>query len=601
MKYGYGCYVVGLVLICLEAGWLAAELPAAKSLDKFAYKVISQEQTKKLKAVRNSYGSITKLSKLYTDRTHKNGLPYHIYVPMNLKPGCKYPLVTFLHGYSDLTIDTHKGFPKGVWSLPLVQKDHAHILFVPRYRTFKDMWVQPKFRAMVIEALDDLVKEFNGNQKTPNIDPCRLYLTGFSQGGMGTWNYIKTYPHKFAAAAPLSGFSHGPQDVTQAEAIKHIPIWIFNGDGDRGVGGSRLSFKMLKQAQARDVKYHEYKKQGHVIDDFAYFTKGFMDWFFAQKLKSCQDPIAGEIPFEFFASFKRIGKGDPLIALKPPLWAAATHAIVVDDTIHYYWCKREIDRRWLLMHATAPVSDPTDIKQNLRNPIVSPSKKGFDDQAVEYPFPFLNPADNKYYMYYRGKGKGVPEQTGLLVCDGDMGKWKRAGAKPVILANTKHEADGATHPSVAIDGKTIHIVYTGKATRSYHDGLTMCHATAPISNPAKVTKNPDNPVFKGSGAKWDSRCVRETELFKGPKYFHILYGGFDGKVWRIGHVRTRDFRTFEANPHNPVFSPSPDPKAFDSQSVLTGQIIKIGETWWMLYAGRKGKEWQTGLARTSKP
>lgn len=43
---------------------------------------------------------------------------------------------------------------------------------------------------------------------------------------------------------------------------------------------------MLKKAGARDVRYHEYKKQGHVIDDFAYFTQGFMDWLFAQKLLS---------------------------------------------------------------------------------------------------------------------------------------------------------------------------------------------------------------------------------------------------------------------------------------------------------------------------
>ncbi|MBT3199454.1 MAG: hypothetical protein HN350_06015 [Phycisphaerales bacterium] len=251
-----------------------------------AYTVIDQPQIRKLKAIRNSYGSISNLDKLYTDRTHKNSLPYHIYVPKGLKPGKKYPMVTFLHGYSDLTIDTHKGFPKGVWSLPLVQKDHPHILFVPRYRTFKDMWVQDKFRPMVIEALDDLVKEFNADPKSPNIDADRLYLTGFSQGGMGTWNYIRSYPKKFAAAAPLSGYSRGPQNVAQAEAIKHIPIWIFNGDGDKGVGGSRLSFKMLKQAGAPDVRYHEYKKQRHVIDDFAYFTDGFINWLFAQKRKT---------------------------------------------------------------------------------------------------------------------------------------------------------------------------------------------------------------------------------------------------------------------------------------------------------------------------
>jgi hypothetical protein len=307
------------------------------------------------------------------------------------------------------------------------------------------------------------------------------------------------------------------------------------------------------------------------------------------------------IPFEVFAGFERIEKGNPIIALRPPLWAAATHAIVVEDTVHYYWCKRDRDRRWLLMHATAPVGDLTDITQDERNPILAPSEEGFDSAAVEYPFPFLNPADGRYYMYYRGKGKKTPEQTGLLVSDGDMGKWTRVRRTPVIPADTDHERDGSTHPSVAVVGDTIHIVYTGKATRSYHDGLTMCHATAPTSDPATVTKNPANPVFKGSGQAWDSRAVRETELFKGPQYFHVFYGGFDGKVWRIGHVRTRDFRTFEANPHNPVFTPSADRGAWDCDGVLTPQVIEIGGTYYMVYAGKKGAEWQTGLARARKP
>jgi len=306
------------------------------------------------------------------------------------------------------------------------------------------------------------------------------------------------------------------------------------------------------------------------------------------------------IPFEVFASFKRIPEVNPIFYSKPPQWAAATHAIVVEDTVHYFWCKREYAPRWVMMHATAPISNIIDIKQDVRNPILIPSEKGFDDAAVEYPFPFLNPADDKFYMYYRGKGKKTPEQTGLLVSDGDMGKWRRVRRTPVIAAVGDYERDGSTHPSVAVAGDTIHILYTGKATRSYHDGLTMCHATAPISDPASVTKNPANPVFKGTGQEWDHRAVRETELFQGPHYFHILYGGFDGKVWRIGHVRTRDFRYFEPNPHNPVFSPSSDREAWDCDGVLTGQIIEIGDTYYMLYAGKKGKEWQTGLAKTLK-
>lgn len=308
------------------------------------------------------------------------------------------------------------------------------------------------------------------------------------------------------------------------------------------------------------------------------------------------DDSTDPIPFEVFDSFKRIETGNPIISLQPPYWAAATHAIIVDDTVHYIWCKRDVDVRWLMMHATAPISDPTDITQDPRNPVLEPSVHGFDNAAVEYPFPFLNPVDNKYYMYYRGKGKTTPEQTGLLVSNGDMGEWERVCHTPVIAADTEHERYGSTHPSVTIEGDTIHIVYTGKATQSFGEGLTMCHATAPTHDPASVTKNPHNPVFTGSGETWDSKAVRETELFKGTQYFHILYGGFDGELWRIGHVRTKDFSTYEPNPYNPVFTPSDNPAAFDCDGVLTGQILKIEDTYVMLYAGKKGKEWQTGMA-----
>jgi predicted GH43/DUF377 family glycosyl hydrolase len=316
------------------------------------------------------------------------------------------------------------------------------------------------------------------------------------------------------------------------------------------------------------------------------------------------EPTAA-LPFELFASFKRIETGNPILALPPPQWAAATHAIVVDDTVHYIWCMREQGPRWLMMHATAPVDDLTDITQDPRNPILVPSEQGFDDESVEYPFPFLNPgggdAAGRYYMYYRGKGTGSPEQTGLLVSDGDLGQWTRVQPTPVIPAEHHYELDGSTHPSVAVVGDTIHIIYTGKATRSYEDGLTMCHATAPTSDPAAVTKDPANPVFTGSGEAWDSRAVRETELFVGPQYYHVLYGGYDGETWRIGHVRTRDFRTYEANPYNPIFTPSPDPGAWDCDGVLTGQVIEVGETYFMLYAGKRGREWQTGLAMAQEP
>jgi predicted peptidase len=275
--------LLSLLPLILATATLSNSTALAEEDGPGVFRIIAIEEVKKLKAIRDKIGEIRNLETLYEDRMHKSGLPYHLYVPKQLNAGKEYPMVTFLHGYTDLTIDTHKGFPKGVWSLPKIQKDHPHILFVPRNRTKEDQWSSEIYRTMTINALDDLLKKLNGDPKTPNVDVNRLYLTGFSRGGQGTWNFIRTFPNKFAAAAPLSGFSHGPQNKKEAEPIRHVPTWIFNGDGDRGVKGSRISFKALKDADAIDVRYHEYKSQGHVIDDFAYFTDGFMQWLFSQK------------------------------------------------------------------------------------------------------------------------------------------------------------------------------------------------------------------------------------------------------------------------------------------------------------------------------
>lgn len=303
------------------------------------------------------------------------------------------------------------------------------------------------------------------------------------------------------------------------------------------------------------------------------------------------------IPFEAFADFERLDDVNPIIACEPPEWAAATHAFVEDETIHYLWGRRKRGNYWVLMHSTAPVSSPAEIKQDPRNPVLLPSRDGFDDYTIEYPFPFFNPADRRVYVYYLGRREKPPKQTGLIVGDGDFGKWKRVQQTPVIAADNNYESAGSSHPSVTVVDDTIHILYTGES-----DGPpTLCHATAPTSDPAAVMKDPANPIFKGTGQEWDSCGVREAEIFRGPQYFHIFYGGYDSKVWRVGHVRTLDFRTFETNPANPIFTPSPVPNAWDCDGILTPQVFQIDNTYYMVYAGLKGSEWQTGLASTLIP
>ncbi len=314
------------------------------------------------------------------------------------------------------------------------------------------------------------------------------------------------------------------------------------------------------------------------------------------------------IPFETFSSFERMEGGDPLLGFEAPDWAAAAHALIVRDTIHYFWSKRDGNNYWDLRHSYAPVDHPTKITHDSRNPILIPPEVGMDSKSIEYPCPFYNSFDKKYYMYYlvkEDKSGYAPKQTGLLVSEGDLGKWERVLTEPVIRAEFEHEKIVAGHTSVAIVEDTIHIIYTGLT--SYQHKPTICYATAPLSRPWEVTKDPANPIFRGSGAAWDAYGVREAELLKGPEYFHVFYGGRnEDRVFQVGHVRTVDFRSFEANPNNPIVTAAGDGSSWDSDGLLTPQVFKAGADYYMLYAGVKGKNWgqdghcATGLLKVSK-
>ena len=97
------------------------------------------------------------------------------------------------------------------------------------------------------------------------------------------------------------------------------------------------------------------------------------------------------IPFETFASFERITAETPLLYARPPAWAAAAHAIVVDEQVHYLWAEKKAEDCWVLMHSWAPTSDPTAVCHDPRNPIVGPAKEGLIVAMWNTPFRFTTP------------------------------------------------------------------------------------------------------------------------------------------------------------------------------------------------------------------
>ena len=119
-------------------------------------------------------------------------------------------------------------------------------------------------------------------EKEYKVDDKRVYLTGLSLGGMGTWSLAMAHPDKWAAIVPICGRG----DTSKAEKIKDLPCWCFHGDADRAVDveGSRKMIEALKKAGG-DPRYTEYPGVGHNSWDKAYGTDELYDWLLKQHKK----------------------------------------------------------------------------------------------------------------------------------------------------------------------------------------------------------------------------------------------------------------------------------------------------------------------------
>lgn len=125
---------------------------------------------------------------------------------------------------------------------------------------------------LIIELINKLIKE-------QPVDVNRVYITGLSMGGFGTFDAIERYPDLFAAAVPVCGGG----DISLAASIKHIPVWIFHGSED-GAVNPVLSLAMadaLTQAGAHPG-FTLYPETGHFSWLAAYSDPMMMEWLFRQ-------------------------------------------------------------------------------------------------------------------------------------------------------------------------------------------------------------------------------------------------------------------------------------------------------------------------------
>jgi predicted peptidase len=126
---------------------------------------------------------------------------------------------------------------------------------------------------LVLKILDLIKKEFS-------IDPSRIYVSGQSMGGYGTWDLITKRPDIFAAAIPLCG---GGNTAIAANAAR-VSIWAFHGAVDEtvSVNESRNMITAIRKAGGKP-RYTEYPDVDHDVWNWAFLEPGLMDWLFAQR------------------------------------------------------------------------------------------------------------------------------------------------------------------------------------------------------------------------------------------------------------------------------------------------------------------------------
>ena len=164
---------------------------------------------------------------------------YRLLKPARIEPGCKYPLVLFLHGAGERGTDNVQQllyFPELMAADEYLEAFPCFVL-APQCRP-ENRWVEVPWDALesspfgplgeqmqvVLGILDEL-------ESGAAADRRRVYATGLSMGGYGCWDLAIRFPQRFAAIVPICGGG----DESQAARLVKLPIWAFHGEVDPAV------------------------------------------------------------------------------------------------------------------------------------------------------------------------------------------------------------------------------------------------------------------------------------------------------------------------------------------------------------------------------
>lgn len=202
-------------------------------------------------------------------------LDYLLYLPPEYarESDKKWPLIVFLHGSgesgSDINMVKKHGPPKLLdagTELPV----KAFVVVSPQCPDSREGWKPDHLNLL----LDDILGKYH-------IDKDRVYLTGLSMGGFGTWRWAEQDPRRFAAIAPICGGG----DPVFARRLRNMPIWVFHGEKDPVVPihSSEVMVEAVKKAGNQDVRFTRYPEAQHDSWTESYNNAELYDWFLQHK------------------------------------------------------------------------------------------------------------------------------------------------------------------------------------------------------------------------------------------------------------------------------------------------------------------------------
>lgn len=199
---------------------------------------------------------------------HTVRLRYLLFLPGDYQkqPGKKWPLILFLHGIGERGDDLDLVKLHGIAKIVEEQRSFPFIAVSPQCPQDTMWWDHPRALKAI---LDRVISDYA-------VDEQRIYLTGLSMGGFGTWGLAMAYPDLFAAIAPICGGGISELVAT----IRDVPVWAFHGAEDPAVP-LEASQRMVDALQAAggNVRFTVYPGVGHDSWTQTYENPELYEWF----------------------------------------------------------------------------------------------------------------------------------------------------------------------------------------------------------------------------------------------------------------------------------------------------------------------------------